>query len=159
MIVFNDPTFATQILLAAGIDIFVPNREPSVSHVITKEGVSQLAGGVVFQDYTGPGGSVGMHCAGFLPGWLSRGVLWYTFDLAFNGLNVKKVIVKMASTNYRVLKLNQHLGFTLDAQITDVYPDGDLVVRSMYRDECKWLSMPKPNVIVIDGTPKGTVDG
>lgn len=157
MVVISDPFFATQILLAAGVDTFVPL--PSVANIVVKDGIGKLAGGAVLQDYTGPEGSTGMHCAGFLPGWLSRGVLWYTFDLAFNVLHTKKVIVKVPSTNYRSLKLATHLGFTFEARITDVFPDGDILVLSMYRDQCEWLTMPKPNVLVVDGTPKGTVQG
>jgi hypothetical protein len=162
MIVFNDPTFGLRIIQAAGATDFDYQRDVSISHVGKMNGQGILLGGAVFQDYTGEGGSIGIHCAGFLPGWLSRALLWYTFDFAFNILEVKKIVVKVASTNYKALKLDKHLGFTFETKITDVFPSRndescDLIILGMYRDQCRWLDTPKPNVLIIDGSPNGQI--
>lgn len=153
MIVFNAPSFAQDIAIEAGVvNEFNPMRDPSICNV-SSDGL-WLLGGVIFQDYTGEGGSINLHCAGFLPGWLSRALLWNTFNYAFNVVKVKKVIGKVHADNYKALKLNLHLGFKVETHIADVYPDGDLLIMSMYRDDCKWLSLRSPNVTVLDGTPQ-----
>lgn len=153
MIVFNDPIFAAMVVHAANVADFNPLRDPSISNVVG----GKLLGGVVFQDCTGPGGSIVVHFAGLLPGWINRAMLWNTFHFAFNTVGVKKVIGKVHENNYKSIKLCLHLGLQIETAIKDVYPNGDALIMSMYRDDCKWLDIPKPNVIVVDGTPNGLV--
>jgi RimJ/RimL family protein N-acetyltransferase len=157
MIVLNDPTFGLRIIQAAGATDFDYQRDVSLGHVGKLNGQGVLLGGVVFQDYTGKRGSVGIHCAGFLPGWLSRALLWHTFHFAFDMLEVKKIVVRVPASNYKALKLDEHLGFTFEAKITDVFPaengkNADLMILGMYRDQCRWLDMPKPNTMVLTHT-------
>jgi hypothetical protein len=159
VIVFNDPVFAFNIAKAAAVTHFNPLCDPSIATVGKSSGnkESRLLGGVIFQDCTGPGGSVCLHCAGFLPRWLNRGMLWHTFHFAFNTVGVKKVIGHVPASNYNAMQLDLHLGFTLETTVADVYPgpNGDLFVFSMYREACRWLDLPKPNTLVIDGSPNG----
>jgi hypothetical protein len=157
MIVFNDPIFALNVAKAAAVTHFDHFSDPSIATVGASN--HRLLGGVIFQDCTGPGGSVCLHCAGFLPGWLNRGMLWHTFHFAFNTVGVKKVIGHVPANNYNAMKLDLHLGFTMETTIADVYPgsNGDLFVFSMYREACRWLDLPQPNVLIIDGSPNGQI--
>jgi RimJ/RimL family protein N-acetyltransferase len=147
MIVFNHADFGQRIAQAAYVSDYVPQRDPS----ITRVGKDGLVGGVVFQDYTGPHGSINIHCAGFSPRWLNRDFLYWVFSFTFDVLKVKKVIGKVHSGNLKALRLDHHLGFKVETVIEDVFPDADLIVLSMCRHECKWLSLPKPVVGVISG--------
>jgi RimJ/RimL family protein N-acetyltransferase len=159
VIVFNDPVFALNIAKAAAATNFDPFRDPSIATVGSSGGSGKLLGGVIFQDCTGPGGSISIHAAGFLPKWLNRGMLWHMFEFPFNTVGVKKVIGHVPVNNYNSTRLCLHVGFTLETTIADVYPgpNGDLFIFSMYREACRWLDLPKPNVLVIDGSPNGQI--
>jgi len=100
-----------------------------------------LMGGVIYTGYTGPKGSVGMHYAGFHPRWFSRDMLFVCFDYPFNQLGVKKIFGQVPVMNEEVVKLNCKLGFKAEEVIKDVYPDGDMLLMSMYRDDCRYLDI------------------
>lgn len=145
MIVFNSPELGLKVVRAAHVTDF--NHERDVS--ITRIGKAGLLGGVVFQEYTGS--SVNIHVAGFVPHWMNRELLWHVFNFAFVSLQCKKVIGKVHSGNLKALKMDVHLGFQVEAVIKDVFRDGDLMVLSMYRDDCKWLKLERPLARVLDG--------
>src|SRR5215207_9766258 len=42
-----------------------------------------LKGGVLYNNWTGFRGSITMHTAGFLPGWVNRSMLWICFHYPF----------------------------------------------------------------------------
>ena len=50
----------------------------------------------------------------------------------------------ISSGNKELLAFNGRLGFTEECRIKDAYPDGDMVVLSMTRDQCPWLKI-KPS--------------
>lgn len=83
--------------------------------------------------------SVVMHVAGE-PGWLTRSLIWAAFDYPFNVCGVNVVIAPIASTNTKSLTLVKRLGFELSTVIPDAHPDGDLVLLTMRRDQCRYLS-------------------
>jgi RimJ/RimL family protein N-acetyltransferase len=104
----------------------------------------KLYGGVLYTNYTGRGGSIQIHVASFLPRWVNRSILWVTFDYPFNQLGVKKVFGQVPADNEKALKFDLNLGFKVEGQIKDVYPSGDMLLLSMYRDECRFLTMKAP---------------
>jgi RimJ/RimL family protein N-acetyltransferase len=101
-------------------------------------------GGVIYTEYTGC--SIKMHVASFNTRWISRDGLWLVFDYAFNQLGVKKIIGMQRSSNLKAFDFAQHLGFTVETRIRDVFPDGDAVVMGMYRAQCRWLDLKPRNV-------------
>jgi hypothetical protein len=135
MIVFNDLEHAKLISQAIPrpfnvmADVVISN--------VDKDG--KLLGGVTYDGFTG--GSIFMHQAGFTPKWLSRAMLWVVFDYPFNQLNVKKVCGTIPSYRKTLLEFNERLGFKEECRIKDAYPDGDMIVLSMPREECRWLSI------------------
>lgn len=139
--------YGPQIADTAGV-VFNPLGDMVIARV-TPEG--KLLGGVVFTQYTGQGGSIGMHVAGFEPRWISKSLLWACFWYPFEQLGVKKVFGTVPAFNARALAFNRKLGFRQEAVIRDVYPDGDMVLMAMYREECRHLTM-KP-------LPRGQVNG
>ena len=68
-------------------------------------------------------------------------MLWITFDYPFNQLGVKKLIGQVPSSNLKALEFDKKLGFKEEARISDVFPDGDLIVLSMRREDCRWLKI------------------
>lgn len=108
------------------------------------QGNGELLGGVIYTDFAVA--SIKAHVAGFSKRWLTRDMLWILFDYPFNQLKVGKIIGVIRSSNLKAVAFNEHLGFTVETRIRDVFPDGDAVVMSMYRAQCRWLNM-KPRTL------------
>lgn len=87
-----------------------------------------------------------MHVAAFRPRWINRDLLWAAFHYPFVQLGVKKVFGQVPEDNTKALELNRNLGFKEETRIADVYPEGDMVLMSMYKADCRWLSI-KPRGI------------
>lgn len=104
---------------------------------IIKDG--ELAVGIMYDVYTGVGGSIMMHSRCDNPKATSKWFYWAIFDYPFNQLGVKRCNVLVHENNERALKLNIKLGFVRDAVIKDYFPDGDAVLLAMYKKDCSWL--------------------
>ena len=139
-ILINDPEHGEAITKAAGV-IFNPRCHQVISRAV--DGV--LYGGVVLTDYTKA--SITMHMAGFNDKWVNRNILWAVFNYAFNQLKVNKVFGQVPESNQRALEINLKLGFLVETRVKDVFVDGDLLVVSMYRDQCRWLKLQPRGVI------------
>jgi hypothetical protein len=115
-----------------------PAKDPVISH----SSGGRLLGGVIYDGHTGP--SIFIHQAGFDKHWLSKDMLWVSFDYPFNQLQCKKICGTIQASNAPLLEFNKRLGFSEETRIKDAYPDGDMIILSMTRDECRWLKI-KPN--------------
>ena len=94
-----------------------------------------IACGVVYENWNGR--SIVCHIAcqsRMTPEWLAA-----IFDYPYNVCDVDKIIAPVASTNAKALKLVRNMGFTEEARIADASPDGDLVLMTMTRDQCRFL--------------------
>lgn len=111
----------------------------------------------LFDDAKGPvaacyyaeynGASVMMHCAGEGKDWLNREFLWFSFFYPFEQLKVSKIISPVYSTNADCRRFIEHIGFSLEATLKDACPKGDLLLYTLEKDKCKWLSLKdKANV-------------
>ena len=112
---------------------------------VTPEG--NLQGGVIYDGFTG--GCIFMHQASFSRNWLVGNMMWIVFDYPFNQLGVRKVAGTINSSNQELLDFNRRLGFKEEARIKDAYPDGDMLVLTMERADCRWLKI-KPKVYQLD---------
>lgn len=99
----------------------------------------ELYGGVIFTAYTGT--SICLHMAGFKPRWANRNMLWVAFHYPFEQLGCKKVFGQVGAHRTEVLKIDLQLGFKIETTIKDVYNEGDMVVLSMYKEDCRWLKI------------------
>lgn len=104
---------------------------------IIKDG--KLAVGIMYDGYTGRGGSILMGSRCDDPKATSKWFFWAIFDYPFNQLGVKRCNVLVHENNEKALKLNRKLGFSGDTVIKDYFPDGDAVLLAMYKKDCKWL--------------------
>lgn len=87
------------------------------------------------------GASVLGHLAGVGKKWMNREFLWYCFYYPFEELRINKILGLVESTNAEARRLDEHLGFTLEATLKDAAPNGDLLIYSMVKDQCRWLSL------------------
>ena len=97
----------------------------------------KLIGGVVFENYNG--NSMLMHCAGE-GAWINKDFLRKTFRYAFEQIKVHKLIGLVDSTNEKAIRLDLHLGFVQEAVITGAGAKGDLLVLTMTKEQCRYLS-------------------
>ena len=82
-------------------------------------------------------GSICSHIA--IKGKLNREFLWYMFHYPFIELNIKKLIGPISSNNTKALKFVHHLGFNLEAVISDAGDNCDLHLLTMTRDQCRFI--------------------
>ncbi len=123
-------------LAKMGNSLYNPLLDRCVARV-TPEG--NILGGAIFRNYTGVGGSVNIHVASFGKGWITRMLIFMTYDYAFNQLGVKKIFGNIPMKNVDALKFARAAGFNVETIVPDVFPGDDMVVMSMYRDECRFL--------------------
>lgn len=132
---FNNAADAAAIGAAAGY-VFNPFSDACIARITPK---GNVVGGFLYSAYTGVGGSIYIHVAGFKREWGTRKLLWLAFDYPFSQLMVRKIFVQTRADNREALKLARHIGFSDEHCIRDVYADGDMMVLAMYRDDCRFL--------------------
>mgnify|MGYP002712087482 CR=1 FL=1 len=87
------------------------------------------------------GASVMLHCAGEGKTWLNREFLWFAFYYPFEQLKVSKIISPVESWNTNCQIFIEHLGFRLEATLEGASPKGDLLLYTMTKEQCRWLSL------------------
>lgn len=148
MIRFNHPPdgFAIESkILGEGTVITNVSFNPVADVVIARVDGEKLLGGVILRDWNGA--SILMHVAGFTPHWLSRDFLWVCFHYPFVQLGCKKVLALVSSGNPRAIDFDKKIGFIEECRIKEADLNGDLVLLSMRREDCRWLSI-KPRGIM-----------
>jgi ribosomal protein S18 acetylase RimI-like enzyme len=119
-----------------------------VTHkVISRSEDGVLYGGTLYENWTGFGGSIAIHAAGFRPMWVNRDLLWATFDYPFNQLQVTRVFGQVPANNDEAIHFNHSLGFKDLVRIEGVFPDGDMILMQMLREDCRALKV-KPKDLV-----------
>lgn len=100
----------------------------------------EVAGGFLFTDYTGEGGSMLTHVAGFQRGWLTRSLLFSAADYCFNYSKCGVIFGQVPAIKPKVLAFDLKLGWKEVAFLEGVYPFGGCHVLSMTREDCRWLA-------------------
>lgn len=110
--------------------------EPSTSSAIGwMQSDGTLSAGTLYDMFNGR--SICMHVAIEKP--ITKTFVKTSFDYAFNQLGVQKVIGLVDSTNDSALRFDHHLGFVEEARIKDAGKDGDLILLTMTRQQCRWI--------------------
>jgi hypothetical protein len=111
---------------------------PEDSTAIGLECRGELIAGTIFSQFNGR--SIVMHTA---IQRMNREFLWYCFHYPFVELQVQKVLGLVDSFNMPAVALDRNLGFIVEAVIKGAGPQGDLMVFSMTRDQCRWLNVAR----------------
>lgn len=110
--------------------------EPSTSTAIGwMQSDGMLSAGTVYDMFNGR--SICMHVAAEKP--VTRTFLKACFRYAFDQLGVQKAIGLVDSTNESALRFDHHLGFVEEARIKDAGKNGDLVLLTMTKAQCRWI--------------------
>lgn len=69
---------------------------------------------------------------------------WYAaiFDYSFNQLGVNKMVAQIAGSNDASIALVNHFGFVEEARIKDFSTDGDLIIYTLTKAQCRILNSP-----------------
>jgi len=105
-------------------------------------GAQALFGGSLITGYTGRGGSCGIHLAGTRVAWLSRTLLWVTYDYIFNQLGVARLIAQVPVSNDPSIVFCLKNGFKEKHKIEGVFPGGGaLLIFVLERADCRFLNL------------------
>lgn len=117
---------------------------PGTDHSLALHRDGKICGGVVYTGFLYA--SIALHMAGNETNWATRDFLWMVFDYAFNQLGCRKLIGSVPAHNTRAIKVDYHLGFRLEGRLTLMLPDPDedLLILTMTKAECRWLTKAKP---------------
>ncbi len=108
---------------------------------VEREG--KIIAGVVYNEWNGV--NCNMHVAAVpRSNWLTRNGLWYWFDYPFNQLKVNRVTALIDVANEDAIRLNEGVGFIYETRISKAAPGGDMLVYRMFREDCKWLNLKRP---------------
>lgn len=75
-----------------------------------------------------------------IDGKLTREYTLYVYQYAFDVMKVHKLIGLVSSSNEKALRFDKHSGYVEEARVKDGYPDGDIIILTMTRDQCKFLN-------------------
>lgn len=112
----------------------------TTSWAIGLEVDGEIVSGTVYEGINSA--SIIMHCALSV---ITRPLLWMSFDYPFNQLGMTKLVGPVDSGNLKARRLNEHLGFVPEATLKDAAPNGDLIIYTMTRPQCRWLNLRKPH--------------
>jgi hypothetical protein len=112
------------------------------THVCRGVGVEKdgaLKVGVMYNGFTGEGGSIFMHWRCDDPKATSKTFYWVAFDYPFNQLGVNVVYGVVHAKNVHAIEIDERLGFKREHTLPGYFPDGDAVLYSMKREHCRWI--------------------
>jgi hypothetical protein len=61
------------------------------------------------------------------------------FHYPFVQLSCEKIVALIAENNWKSQNLVEKMGFVKEAVVTDYYPEGDLFIYSMTKQQCRFL--------------------
>ena len=101
----------------------------------------ELQIGVVYEGYNGS--NVWMHVA-VAPGVVPlRQFVRHVFAYPFDDLGVRRITGWVSASNMAARRLNEHLGFRLEAMLSEAEEGGDdALVYVMRREDCRVLRVP-----------------
>lgn len=109
--------------------------DPIISQAIGLIKDGEPVAGVIFTDFNGR--SMVVHQA--IRGKITREFLHKISDYAFNQCNVEKLIGPVDSGNNKAIKLVLKMGFKEEARIKDAHPNGDVILFTLAKSECRFL--------------------
>jgi hypothetical protein len=112
---------------------------PEDAQFIGQEKDGNLVAVIAFCNFVN--NSCAMHIGTVGENWMDRNLLWACFDYPFIKLEKKVILATMEASNDEAIKLNRHLGFQDKALIEDAHENGDLLLMTMKKEDCKWLNL------------------
>jgi RimJ/RimL family protein N-acetyltransferase len=104
----------------------------------------ELVAGASYDNFNGRSVHVSLAA---VPGkrWMNREYLWFNCYYMFEQLKVIKAIGFVDSTNTEAIEFDLHFGFEHEATLTDAGPKGDLLILTLTKENCRFLTRGKRN--------------
>lgn len=99
------------------------------------ERASQLAGGVVFTQFSG----ANIVLAAVLEAPLTRMFLRAMFFYPFLQLEVRRITVLIDEDNAKSIRLVEHVGFEKEGRMRNATAKGDVLIYGLLKERCQWL--------------------
>ncbi len=104
---------------------------------IEKNGILKAA--VMYDSYTGIGGSISSSFRCDDQKVITRLFYQIIFDYPFNVAEVRRITNLVNEHNIHSKEITERLGFKEETRLESYFPDGDAIIYRMYRHECRWL--------------------
>ena len=101
----------------------------------------KLMAGVIYDDFNGA--NMMTHIAGEGKRWMTREYLWTIFSYPFDLCGVKRITATVAEGNEASQLFVEHLGFTLEAELEDAHPTGNMLLYRMMKKDCRFLDQKR----------------
>lgn len=108
---------------------------PKGSNAIGLRKDNEIIAGVIYENWNGR--SVMVHIA--VKGRLTPAYIAAIFDYPYNVCGVEKVIAPIEVGNVRSSGLVENMGFREEARLKDCHPNGDIVIYSLTKANCRFL--------------------
>ncbi len=108
---------------------------PDTSTAIGLEDDTGLKAGVIYENWNGK--SLVVHLA--IKGRITRSFLGAIFRYGFITCGIEKAIAPISSGNEKINSFVKKVGFLEEARITDAAPDGDIILYTLKKADCKYL--------------------
>ena len=95
----------------------------------------QIVAGVIYENWNKA--SIMAHMV--VEGRLNKAFISAIFDYAYRVCGVEKVICPVVETNTKSMGLLRHMGFAEEARLRDCSPQGDIVLFTLRRQDCRFL--------------------
>ena len=128
---YNDPRTAQFIAKSVG------STDCQCHSSIALEEDGQIIAGALFDNYSGP--NIFIHFSSSEVHSFPRDLLKLVFGYAFNALKVKRVTGAFSSSNKRVKKLGELIGFKYETKLAGACQDGDLLFYCLKPADCRFL--------------------
>lgn len=125
-------TDASKVMELVCPEAHVPYHNGYTAIGLEEEGC--LKSGFLFEKFNGV--NVEAHVAGEK---FTKKILRFAFGYCFNQLNARRITVKILATNKKSLHFVERLGFEKEATLVDFWPEGDVFIYRMFKQNCKWI--------------------
>ena len=113
----------------------IPNPNDSVA--IGQVSGDHIVAGAYYDRYTGR--SITITVAVEKGTHVAKDFLRAIFQYPFNQLGVERLVAYSSTDNKASLDLIRRVGFKLQAVIPNIYPEGDMVISAMTKEQAKYL--------------------
>lgn len=126
----NGPKIGYWVANELGAGFFA---ERSQAIGLVKDG--KIVAGIIYENWNGR--SMVVHIV--IKDRITPAFIGAIFDYAYNVCNIEKAIAPVSSANAKSIRMVEKMGFTEEGRIKDACPDGDTILYTLKKTDCRFL--------------------
>lgn len=79
------------------------------------------------------------HIHFYLKGYVNKNYVWFVHYYPFIQCGLATLVAIMAASNTKILRLSRKLGYKEQYRLKDAHPDGDLVISTLLKQDCRFI--------------------